>query len=241
MSFWDKFKTGDLCINRTHGKFASFIRGISISEYNHASIAIRIDEKYLPKLKIVRTGGTLLFMEKDRFPDTNELGRNLRTHFMEHIKILRFPLKNKLYTDEFKNRLEIFLHHKAVNVEIIKGQKILIHKDKDLDTQIFKYSRLQPIPKIETVCSELSADFYSVVFHDKIDKNITPALVFSPQTFLTSNGNPYHNLFNAPEVVFDISNNQNDTSWLELLYIIIFIILIILLVYYIYKYFKLYY
>lgn len=229
---FSQFKTGDLCISRTLGKFASLIRGITISNYNHVCIAIRIEPKYLPRLKIVREGGVILFLEKVTYKKTGEVGRTLRINLMENVKVLRLPLKDELYTPEFEQKITQLLYQTAHTVELKQKEYIEIRREPI--QKLKSYSRSLPLPYIENACSENTADFYFNTLYKHIDKNIIPASVFVPQTFLVSEGNPYYNLFESVQIIYD--SNPNDNYWLELIVSIIIIILILCIMYFFLRY-----
>lgn len=228
MCDFSSFKTGDLCIARTLGKFASLIRGITISDYNHVTVAIRIDPRILPQLKIVRTGGALLFLEKSKNPENGEIQRVARINAMMNMKVLRLPLKDELYTEEFQEKIKELLYLTAFKVELKLKEYIKIEKPSNFESTMNVINRSVPIPKINNVCSENTAEFYLNTLPDAIDKNITPAIVFVPQTFLGSTGNPYYNLFNSEEIVYE--DNPIDNYWGELIMIILIVIFLIILI-----------
>src|SRR5438445_10325155 len=151
MADFGRFKTGDLCITRTLGKFASLIRGITISNYNHVCIAIRVDPKFLPRLKIVRDGGVILFLEKAKNPRTGEIGRILRPNLMQNIKVLRLPLKDNLYTPQFVENMTRLLYQSAHSVEIKEREYTKIEPPPIRHLNL--YNRSVPFPYIENICS----------------------------------------------------------------------------------------
>lgn len=226
MSFWDKFKTGDLCINKTYGKFASLIRGITISSINHSCVAIRLDESKLPEIKIVKIGGVLLFLEIDRLYESGT--RKLRTNFMDHEKVYRIPLKEQYYTPEFEQNILELIYSNVNRIEIVMDDNQFVKKPENFKSDIMKNGRYG-IPKVDTVCSEISADFYNITLNKHIDKKIKPAVVFVPQTFRTPKGNPYYHLFEAEELVYDKNVNDNG-CWLQLLLFILFVAIIIIII-----------
>lgn len=230
MCDFSSFKTGDLCVTKTLGKFASLIRTITISNYNHVTVAIRIDPAFLPQLKIVRTGGILLFLEKSKNPENGEIQRVIRINAMMNIKTLRFPLKDEHYTEDFEKRVENLLYLTAFKVEPRIKEYIKIQKPEGFTSDLKLVDRSVPIPQIQNVCSENTADFYSNTLQDKIDKNVVPAVVFVPHTFIGSKGNPYYGLFDPAEVIYDV--NPTNDYWWELIIVILFIIVILILLYY---------
>jgi hypothetical protein len=228
-SYWDHFKTGDLCINKTYGKFASFIRGFTISEYNHSCTAIRLDPSILPEIKIVRTGGVLLFLEIDRLKEYESGTRKLRTNFMDQEKVIRLPLKDEYYTKEFEQNIQELIYMNVNRIEIIMNEHQFVKKPENFKSDIMKNGR-NGIPKVDTVCSEISADFYNITLNKHINKNIKPALVFVPQTFRTPKGNPYFHLFEKEELVYD-KNVSDNGCWLQLFLGILFVIIILIILF----------
>lgn len=230
MSNLDQFKTGDLCVAKTLGKFASFIRFLTISEYNHVCVAIRIDPTVLPRIKVVRTGGKLLFLEKSKNPETGNIERVIRVNVMNNINLIRLPLKDEFYSAEFENRIEQLIYLTAFKLELVIGEYQKIQKPQNYRYTINPEARSQLIPVIKNVCSENSADFYHITLPDNYDKTIIPAVVFVPQTFLGAKGNPYYKLFDNSQMLFQ--NDIPNYYWLDLIILVIIIIILIVLCYF---------
>jgi hypothetical protein len=56
-------ETGDLLLVSFANIAGYLIRFITLSEFHHTALAIRIDENYLPNIKVVRTGGSLYILD----------------------------------------------------------------------------------------------------------------------------------------------------------------------------------
>ena len=234
MCDFNSFRTGDLCISKTLGKFASLIRGITISDYNHVCVAIRIDPLFLPQLKIIRTGGVLLFLEKSKNPENGEIQRVIRVNTMLNMKVLRLPLKDQNYTKEFEQRITELLYLTAFQVEVRVKEYTKIQQPENFIPTINIINRITPIPKIHNVCSENTAELYLNTLPDAIDKNVVPVVIFVPQTFLGSAGNPYYDLFDDREIIYD-TTPTNDYWWELIIVLIILMGLIFYSVKYIYR------
>lgn len=233
MSHWDTFKTGDLCISRTSGKYASFIRGVTNSDYNHSCVAIRIDSSKLPNIKLVKTGGTLLFIEGQNLITDN---RRLTTNFMDNEKIVRLNLKDEYYTPDFEQKVLELIYTDIKEVIIEPDKSIKIRIPNNFKSDIHKNDKYQPIKKLRILCSEYSANFYHITLNDYIDKRIKYPLLFTPNNFIKSENNPYYYLFDNQVLIYN--SNSSNYDWLKLLAYIILIILIIIVLIFLFKSFK---
>jgi hypothetical protein len=227
MSYWDSFKTGDLCISKTSGKYASFIRGVTNSNYNHSCVAIRIDTTKLPEIKILRTGGALLFIEGQNLIHDN---RRLTVNFMQNEKVLKLSLDDKYYTSEFEEKVLELLYTdiKEIILELDKPKKVKIPNG--FNSESHRFDKKQSIRKLRVLCSEYSANFYNITLNSHLDKNPVLPQLFTPENFLNQSKNPYYKLFNSQTLVYDANVSNYDG-----LKLIFYIILIIILIYLIYK------
>jgi len=234
---FQQYKTGDLLVNNSRGKFATTIRFFTISNYNHVTVAVRIDPNYLPKIKIVRTGGAILFLEPSRVKENGQYKREVRINMMDNKKVLRLPLKDQFYSREFENRITELIYQTGNCLELKHKEYIKIQQPENFrPTLNYMSNRIQLTSPILYLCSENVADFYDTILPEHIDKTITPANGFVPQTFLGPVGNPYYNLFESSQIVYDI--NATDNYWLELLVLILFIIIILILIYMGFRYWR---
>lgn len=244
----DKINTGDVIISTFNSLLGYGIRVFTDCEYNHIFIAVRIDPSYLPKIKILKKGGLLCVLE-------NKIGATHRNdkyyHLIlrvlpiyEHYKFLYRPLKKKLYTDDFyqkmtdyiyNNTIEFLDNDKKINYisDVIgHSSKIVPHSTR---TNLYIYSSITA-----NVCSEVTYSFYKYCFDDKINYN---RMLYAPKHFLSPN---FDDIFDDAILLGDKSNvvmNSINYCGLGCLTLILIIFLIIVSILYVFsrkKYKKLY-
>jgi hypothetical protein len=221
MTYWDSFKTGDLCITATAGIFPVFARIITNSDYNHACVAIRIDVTKLPRIQIVHTGGTLLFIEGLHMLSSTKF---LKVNDMSNTKILQLSLNDKYYTNDFVNNIYNLIYNDMDTIKL--NNKIITIQKPEVYEDINNISKKYLIKYFVGICSEYSANFYNVTLHKHIEFESSKFL-FVPGDFLKSSNNPYYNLFHKTTVIYE----TQDFNYSVCVLILILVIIILMILY----------
>ena len=230
-------ETGDLLIQSFSGFSTSLIKIGTLSNCNHVSVALRISPEFLPKIKIVKTGGVLCLLESicpftTVFADIKK--RLVIYNFpLEHNK--RFILRKlKYYNQEFYQKCIHFLERHVEyfymsydignkNIEINKKQKIteFIDSQNIIIPENPRKSLHLLSSKTTNFCSELVYSFYEYTLNSYNFKS-DEAIVY-PHHFLTYK---YDNFFGESVVIVD--NLNSVPLYLTILILIIIIILVYL-------------
>jgi hypothetical protein len=173
----------------------------------------------------------LLFLEIYNNVNLGKFRRELRdTHNNEEMKVLRYPLKAHLYTSEFENKILDLIYLTVDRVVLRPKHYTYILKPPNFKSELKCYQRQQLIPEIRYVCSENVADFYFSTLYNHINKDIIPSTIMIPETFLEQKGNPYFELFEENEVIYDV-DKVNTYPMINIIIIFVIIGIIFLIIY----------
>lgn len=219
----DSIKTGDLILQSFGGFLSPIIRFVTLSDYHHSTVAIRLDPTYFPDLKIVRTGGELFVLEAKLDKSEKWVVDSLKdpNGFDKSFKVLILPLKDEFYTKEFEKHVINFIQSNCRYI-LTKNQEIKVKK---IVTD--KYQRIHTNKYQGVLCSERVAAFYYRCLHDKINMNYINFLI-APHHFVQKE-NMLNLIFKENYVFRDIQNNNDRYGML----IIILILVILILLFYI--------
>jgi hypothetical protein len=226
---WWKVETGDIILMSSITTFSVIVRWSNATDFNHCSIAVRIDENKLPEVKIVKTGGTLCAIEfnGDDYKNvlTGEIHHGnrlvvLNDMLSKYKRISVRKLKNEHYTEGFVERAKNFIlkycKHK-VKIDMLTPALNSVFglelKDDNSDQH--------PV-----FCSELTSKFYGDIINGSIKTNYKNLL---PHHFV---GSKYNHLFDSD--VIDIKNEPHDVmdfmqSWVFLIILLLILIIIFIL------------
>ena len=222
----ENIKTGDLILESDKSSIAPYIRFITFCEYNHCTVAIRLDTSKLPEMEIVRTGGTLFVLEP-RYVGISILDCiKEKQNFDNDIKTLILPLKDKLYTSEFVKHVKNFI---VVNCEYLiyenKPVKILNNKNIDKQKYIRRSNDLFYSKLANILCSERIGSLYYRSLNEHINTKAKNYNVLEPATFIKKD-HIFNKLFEDPIIIKSVDYSYSYV-------IIVIVILLILFILYI--------
>jgi hypothetical protein len=225
---YDQIQTGDVILMSSITPFAIVVKWSICSEYNHVSIAVRIDKDYLPNIKVVKRGGMLCLIEfngdliKNVLTGKNHKGNRLVVFndIIDKYKRLSFRKLDRIhYTDQFERKVEDFIYkycNHVTEMDVMTPILCIL----GLQLNIDEYNNHPEF------CSELAAKFYGDLIPGSIKD---PYKSLLPPHFA---GKKYNNLFSSD--VRDLKNEPHavmDFFHSVYFWIIIAIILIILFIY----------
>jgi hypothetical protein len=227
---YDDVQTGDVILSVWENLLGYGIRFITHCEYHHVVVAIRIDPHYLPKIKVVATGGKLCIIE-------NKI--KVRQHNGKSYKcILReLPMPNKRYkyiyrslNEKYKNRELLKNTKNYINSNICeyldnKGKITLISKVMGSDKNDIPYNKRSNF--LNGVCSEISYSYYNhCLGNDVIPSN---HYIYSPKNFRHGYMN---NIFSEEKMLINSGGDEifDSTQWWIYLLVILVIVIIVALI-----------
>jgi len=237
MSKYDDIITGDVVLLSSITPFAVLVKWGTASEYNHVAVAVRIEQDFLPKIKVIKTGGILCLIEfnGDDFKNiiTSEIHHGNRLVLFSDLiskykKISYRRLKSEHYTINFEKNIEDFIYKYCNHI-----------------TQMDKYTPIMNVFGISVeqrnadeapkFCSELTAKFYG----DLIPLSINiPYNKHLPSHF---GGNRYNNIFEDQTTdAKDEHHCMMDFFDSPLFWIIVILLIILLFIYCTRKIYKVY-
>lgn len=222
MSEYDGFKTGDLLVNSSHGTLAEIIKNITFNDYNHVTMAVRLDITVLPRIKIVRDGGTMFIVEITKHLKYPTIF--IRQSRYRNYKVIRYPLRDELYTNDFVKQLKKFIKYNCVKIEMLDDSFVSVQPpDNNNDFRL----RCQRCPAaIGTICSELIFSIYKYCFPTIVDDTYNPILIL-PRSFVYDDKNPCRQLFlEAIQTKDQLSSMHYDMLVVVLLLIILALIIL---------------
>lgn len=232
---YDQIKTGDFILSSFDSVLGYVVRFASKSDYNHIVVAIRIDPSYLPKVKIVKTGGLLCVLEnkikKLKHKDKKYVGilRVLPTY--NHYKFSYRSLKNKYYDDKFFLNTLDFVKSNAI--EFLDNDKNIIFIEDVIDSKKSDVIYSERNNMANSVCSELTFSYYQYCLGKDIFQS--EHHIYIPEHFVSPKMSDF---FDSEILLEDKSNTtmQNINSrWVYILFTIIILLLLIVIVWLIYK------
>lgn len=203
-------KTGDLIVIGSEGFGPQILKTLCNTEYNHSTIVVRLDCSKLPEIKIVKTGGTLFFLEIEKKIDTFNYIL-IEPGYTNHI-VLKLELKNEYYNLEFESELKNILDSLCVYVKFKNNTVINLNKYSKKNNLFTPCKRLiHPV-----ICSELVLGIYTKLLKiQKYDNKI----MYLPHHFSTDSWDTY---FIKSIIYKNIPNTYN----YFFIYLIFFIIII---------------
>ena len=195
MNSFSEIRTGDLLLVSDYSPLAPIGRFLTSSEYNHSTVAVRLDTSVLPEIKL-SAGGELFIFEKIAFRSV--LLKEIPDYSKAN-KILRLPLKAEYYTKDFEDKLTNFLNSTCKSIQYKNKEFKIQRKDKDYPVRSH--------PQIfDILCSEISFSLYYATL-DLKDQQIP--WVIAPSDFLN-----FNYLFDQTRLVHQGPNNTYSHLWL---------------------------
>jgi hypothetical protein len=222
----DQIQTGDVVLMSSITPFAIVVKWCLASEYNHISVAVRIDESFLPDIKVVPTGGKLLLLEfnGDNYKNilTNQIHHGNRLVQLEDLlpkyKKIAVRKLNPIYlSDQFYTDTERFIMENCLSICKM-----------DICSPIFCIFGIGKEENRETpqFCSELVAKYYRTLIPGSLDHQMK----WLPSHF-GQNNDQLSSLFIGSEIVVkEVANSYMDLFWNGWVFAII-VILTILIIY----------
>ncbi len=227
----ENIKTGDVIISAFNSGLGYVVRVFTNCEFNHICIAIRIDPIFLPRVKIVKTGGLLCVLENkitSLYKDGKYYHLILRVlPTYEHYKFIYRPLKPELYTKGFCQRMINYIYSNSIEF-LDNDKKINIITDViGHSSDIVPHSLRTNIHFLAWItsncCSELTYSFYEYCLDGKIKSTRS---FYVPKHFTTPN---FNDIFNDQILLIDKSNTLmamlNDNTFIIIILLIIFLII----------------
>jgi hypothetical protein len=194
----NEVKTGDVLLVSCNTFAGGILKVITLTPFNHIDVAIRIDESYLPRIKILKTGGTLCILQA-KCPFKTVLQKLKYRLVLRKIDInttnkqyICRSVKEEIYNDSFFQKVVNYIGSNIVefneNEKISAVDNVIDCTDKTIPLTIRNKDHFLS-PKSSNICSELAFSFYSYTVGHNIFK--TDKYVILPHHFTEPNFNDF--------------------------------------------------
>lgn len=234
----EEITTGDAILMSSITTFAVIVKWSTMSEFNHAAVAVRVNPDCLPKIEVQKENGLLCLIEFNGDDVKNILSGEIH-HGNRLVKfdditskykrIAYRKLDSKYYTDEFEEKIEGFIQKYCNH---LTRMDVLNPMMGVLGLELAKTNN----EEMPAFCSELAAKFYGDLIPGSVDTNYKNLL---PHHFGTTK---YNHLFSSD--VTDFINQYHpvmDFFHSKLFWVLVIIVLIIVIILFIFGARKVYY